>query len=411
MKKTQLFLLLFIFGFVFLIPFNTNAEDRKLVSCSYSFTNSDGKDIELDYEVRSDGSVVLPFSAGTKYVGDSKDWYHSYEFESAFYNASVTSDGSITCPSIYIQESDLGVTIYPNPMYQESCTGNCYTINANSTILSKWARNNDYEKKEVVSTCSGSSIAFYNRKSYVFPTFRLYSDGTREWSIDGEIFVSVNDSISGSINSDEKFTMSLNKSLINSVFKDNGVSCPGTIYRCVSESDNGYSYELSTARNRCSNDTLGNQDGQAQGSLYYNAAFGEPNGEEAIRDAAEDIVDSAIDFGGGVKDIIDFDENDYDNIDECDAILGSTQDEESVAWLLQQVLNYIRILGPILVVILSSMDFAKSIMANDDDSMKKVQKKLMIRLILAVALFLVPTLVTVLLNIFGITTNETCGLQ
>ena len=50
-------------------------------------------------------------------------------------------------------------------------------------------------------------------------------------------------------------------------------------------------------------------------------------------------------------------------------------------------------------------------MANDDDSMKKAQKKLMIRLILAVALFLVPTLVTVLLNIFGITTNETCGLQ
>ena len=406
MKKTQLFLLLFIFGFVFLIPFNTNAEDRKLVSCSYSFTNSDGKDIKLDYEVRSDGSVVLPFSAGTKYVGDSKDWYHSYEFESAFYNASVTSDGSITCPSIYIQESDLGVTIYPNPMYQESCTGNCYTINANSTTLSKWARNNDYEKKEVVSTCSGSSIAFYNRKSYVFPTFRLYSDGTREWSIDGEIFVSVNDSISGSINSDEKFTMSLNKSLINSVFKDNGVSCPGTIYRCVSESDNGYSYELSTTRNRCSNDTLGNQDGQAQGSLYYNAAFGEPNGEDSSSSSSDSSSTKNLTLDDLREDL-----NNHGKVDECDAILGSTQDEESVAWLLQQVLNYIRILGPILVVILSSIDFAKSIMASDDDSMKKAQKKLMIRLILAVALFLVPTLVTVLLNIFGITTNETCGLQ
>ena len=406
MKKTQLFLLLFIFGFVFLIPFNTNAEDRKLVSCSYSFTNSDGKDIELDYEVRSDGSVVLPFSAGTKYVGDSTDWYHSYEFESAFYNASVTSDGSITCPSIYIQESDLGVTIYPNPMYQESCTGNCYTINANSTTLSKWAKNNDYEKKEVVSTCSGSSIAFYNRKSYVFPTFRLYSDGTREWSIDGEIFVSVNDSISGSINSDEKFTMSLNKSLINSIFKDNGVSCPSTIYRCVSESDNGYSYELSTTRNRCSNDTLGNQDGQAQGSLYYNAAFGEPNGEDSSSSSSDSSSTKNLTLDDLREDL-----NNHGKVDECDAILGSTQDEESVAWLLQQVLNYIRILGPILVVILSSIDFAKSIMANDDDSMKKAQKKLMIRLILAVALFLVPTLVTVLLNIFGITTNETCGLQ
>lgn len=406
MKKTQLFLLLFIFGFVFLIPFNTNAEDRKLVSCSYSFTNSDGKDIELDYEVRSDGSVVLPFSAGTKYVGDSKDWYHSYEFESAFYNASVTSDGSITCPSIYIQENEFGATIYPSPRFQGTCTGNCYTINANSVDLSKWAKNEDYSKKVVVSTCSGSNVAFYNRKSYVFPTFRLYSDGSREWSIDGAIFVSVNDSISGNINSNEKFTMSLNKSLINSIFQDNGLSCPNPIYRCVSESDDGYSYELSTSRGRCSRDTLGNQDGQASGSIYYDAAFGDPSGD-----------DSSSSSNGSSGENITLDElredfnSSFGKVDECDAILGSTQDEESVAWLLQQVLNYIRILGPILVVILSSMDFAKSIMASDDDSMKKAQKKLMIRLILAVALFLVPTLVTVLLNIFGITTNETCGLQ
>ena len=45
------------------------------------------------------------------------------------------------------------------------------------------------------------------------------------------------------------------------------------------------------------------------------------------------------------------------------------------AWLLQQILNYVKILGPILVVILSSLDFAKAIITSDDDSMKKSRKK------------------------------------
>ena len=88
------------------------------------------------------------------------------------------------------------------------------------------------------------------------------------------------------------------------------------------------------------------------------------------------------------------------------------ENEESVAWLLQQILNYIKILGPILVVILSSMDFAKAIIASDDESMKKAEKKLMIRLVLAVALFLVPTLVSVMLSIFGYTSEgQLCLLK
>ena len=75
-------------------------------------------------------------------------------------------------------------------------------------------------------------------------------------------------------------------------------------------------------------------------------------------------------------------------------------------------MNYIKILGPILVVILSSMDFVKAIIASDDESMKKAEKKLMIRLVLAVALFLIPTLVSVMLNIFGYTADgQLCLLK
>lgn len=93
------------------------------------------------------------------------------------------------------------------------------------------------------------------------------------------------------------------------------------------------------------------------------------------------------------------------------SILGDPEDEDSVAWLLQQVLNYIKVLGPILVVVLSSIDFAQVIVKSDDDAMKKAQKKLFTRLILAACLFFIPTLVQALLELFGIMGDPTCGLK
>ena len=91
-------------------------------------------------------------------------------------------------------------------------------------------------------------------------------------------------------------------------------------------------------------------------------------------------------------------------------MLGSTSDPNSVAWLLQQVFTFIKVLGPILVVVLSSIDFIKVIAKGDDDAMGKAQKKLFTRLVLAILLFLVPTLVEVILDLFGLTSTGTCGL-
>ncbi len=122
------------------------------------------------------------------------------------------------------------------------------------------------------------------------------------------------------------------------------------------------------------------------------------------------ILDKDSDEEVNIDDWLD----DYNQEQNCDAdssLLGNPNDPDSVAWLLQQVLNYIRILGPILVIVLSSIEFAKVIVTSDDESMGKARKKLINRLILIVALFFIPTLVSFLLGIFGITTDPTCGLQ
>ena len=80
----------------------------------------------------------------------------------------------------------------------------------------------------------------------------------------------------------------------------------------------------------------------------------------------------------------------------CDDIFS--QEEGDLGWLLNLILGYIRVIGPILVVLLSAIDFIKAVLGTDEKAMKEAQSKLVIRLICAVALFLVPTLVQVLLS-------------
>ena len=102
------------------------------------------------------------------------------------------------------------------------------------------------------------------------------------------------------------------------------------------------------------------------------------------------------------------------NIAECNpnnSILGDPTNDGSVAWLVQIALNVIKVVGPILVVLLSSIDFIVVIVKSDNDQFGKAQKKLIMRLILAVLLFLVPVIVQAILQIFGIMGDPSCVLQ
>ena len=98
----------------------------------------------------------------------------------------------------------------------------------------------------------------------------------------------------------------------------------------------------------------------------------------------------------------------YDQELECEGLLGDPDSEDSVAWFIVKILDYLRLLGPLMVLVLSSLDFAKAILMSDDESLKKAQSNLITRLILAALLFVLPTLIEVLLDIFGITSSDIC---
>ena len=92
---------------------------------------------------------------------------------------------------------------------------------------------------------------------------------------------------------------------------------------------------------------------------------------------------------------------------ECNDIID-INDPGSVGWILYTILNYIKIIGPILVVLLCAIDFIKAVVGFDEKAMKEAQSKLVIRLVAAICLFLVPTLVQLLLSFINATT---CTLQ
>ncbi len=90
------------------------------------------------------------------------------------------------------------------------------------------------------------------------------------------------------------------------------------------------------------------------------------------------------------------------------SLLGNVNDPNSVAWLLQKFLNYARVIAPFLVLVLSSLDYVKAILSSNDESISGAHKKLITRLLLAASLFVLPTLVSVLLNVLGFTSSDTC---
>lgn len=81
-----------------------------------------------------------------------------------------------------------------------------------------------------------------------------------------------------------------------------------------------------------------------------------------------------------------------------------SEEPGSVGSILRTILGYIRIIGPILVVLLSAIDFIKAIFGFDEKAMGTAYRKLIIRLIAAIALFLIPTLIDVLLDFINATT-------
>lgn len=92
----------------------------------------------------------------------------------------------------------------------------------------------------------------------------------------------------------------------------------------------------------------------------------------------------------------------------CDGIIG-----KELLDFINKIFRWIQILAPIFVVIMGGIDFAGAILQDDKDSLKKASSKFIKRLIIAVALFFIPLILSFLLNVFNDITGantDTCGI-
>ena len=93
---------------------------------------------------------------------------------------------------------------------------------------------------------------------------------------------------------------------------------------------------------------------------------------------------------------------------ECDALFGDPNDEDSVAHFLQEIFNVFKFLAPLLCIILSVIEFIKAVGSQDKDALMKAIKRTGIRIILAIVLFFIPTLINFLFPLLG--WYGTCGV-
>ena len=136
------------------------------------------------------------------------------------------------------------------------------------------------------------------------------------------------------------------------------------------------------------------QDIRNSGHTGYYASF-EKNGSTITSKEyySEFVVEGIIDY------------NSVDDEPTCadyNTIFGDKNNPESISYIVNKLLTYVRIIVPILIILLGTIDFAKAVLAGKEDNMKKAQRDFIKRVAAGIIVFLVPTLVNIIMYLADI---------
>ena len=95
--------------------------------------------------------------------------------------------------------------------------------------------------------------------------------------------------------------------------------------------------------------------------------------------------------------------------DNCDYLLGKSNDPTSTAYLLQEIFDVFKFAAPVLVLVFTTVDYIKALINQEKSDVIKVSGKFAKRLILAAVLFMLPILINTLFHLLGWT--GTCGIS
>ena len=96
--------------------------------------------------------------------------------------------------------------------------------------------------------------------------------------------------------------------------------------------------------------------------------------------------------------------------DGCGGVFGDPEDPNYIAYYLQLIFNIIKFLGPVLVIVMSIIDLLKvTAEQKQDGELEKLGSKTLKRLIYAVIIFVLPTLINYIFGLIGL--YGTCGIS
>ena len=104
------------------------------------------------------------------------------------------------------------------------------------------------------------------------------------------------------------------------------------------------------------------------------------------------LSDSKTDWGSKL-----FKNKNMISISSCEELLGGDNSDELIG-LLKSIITIVKVLVPLILISLGTLDFAKAVFSNED-AMKKSQQKFIRRVIIAVVIFLIPSVLKVLLTL------------
>lgn len=375
MKKKSIYIIaLFLIAFTFLIPSDVLAATQ----CKYSWTskligtNTDGTTVTGDF-ILSTGddakrltNATSPFSSRPAKFANKK-------------GIALNSNGSCPSISIYVQNTSGNFKIYKN---RTNCKKGALTIDKRcssdlkGTKLSGDTSNSDANNSGVQFELSSSSSSECKYVRKVVSSSTNKTQSARDISIKPNGSNKVKGTCSVTIGH-----CTLSVDVPKKFYSNKKFTCPKYIYT--------------------KSDTYGKEGTDFKTTVY------DTGGEN-------DTNRSTIDSNGNVVNKNYTNNATLDGLnqkyDSCSQLID-TETEGSFGWLLQKLLNYIKIAGPILVVLLSALDFIKAIASSEEDAFKKAQSRLIVRLVAALALFLVPTFVELLLGLINGINDPTCGLK
>ena len=175
---------------------------------------------------------------------------------------------------------------------------------------------------------------------------------------------------------------------------NNNPSCPK--YLIMRSSDNFKSYGAYAAQSEMDAKKFVDASNQKGFKTWY-LGHTKTNSDGTVKEITEKEYWNA--FGGFVEGESSVD---FEAVISCTDLFGNASDENSLAYMINLILGYVRVIVPILVIVFGLFDLAKAVIASKEDDMKKAQTTFIKRVIIGVVVFFVPLVVNLVMDLADI---------